>query len=43
MAAYVSDVHRGEVTLMVADHEVCVTDKELAARLATAFHKADRR
>ena len=42
MAAYVSDVHRGEVTLMVSDREVTVVDKQLAARLAHAFHQAAR-
>lgn len=42
MAAYVSNVHRGEVTLMVADREVTVTDKKLAASLAQAFHQAAR-
>lgn len=42
MVAYVSNVHRGEVTLMVADREVTVTDKQLAARLAHAFHQATR-
>lgn len=42
MAAYVSNVHRGEVTLMVSDREVTVIDKQLAARLAHAFHQAAR-
>ncbi|MBO1755525.1 hypothetical protein [Allobranchiibius sp. CTAmp26] len=42
MAAFVSDVHRGEVTLMVDGDEVTVTDKQLAARLAHAFHQAAR-
>lgn len=42
MAAFVSDVHRGEVTLMVDGDEVTVTDKQLAARLAHAFHHAPR-
>ena len=42
MAAFVSNVHRGEVTLMVDGDEVTVTDKQLAARLAHAFHHAAR-
>ena len=42
MAAFVSDVHRGQVTLMVDGDEVTVTDKQLAARLAHAFHHAAR-
>lgn len=43
MVAHVSNLHRGEVTLMVAGKEVSVTDKQLAARLAQAFHQAARR
>lgn len=40
MAAYVHDLAKGEVTLMVEGHEVVVTDKQLAARLARAFARA---
>ncbi|MEO8749037.1 hypothetical protein V3G39_09635 [Dermatophilaceae bacterium Sec6.4] len=42
MVAFVSNVHRGEVTLMVGDREVAVTDTQLAARLSHAFHQAAR-
>lgn len=42
MMAHVSNVHTGEVTLMVSGHEVTVTDKKLAASLAHAFHQAAR-
>ena len=42
MAAYVSDVARGEVALMVEGSEVVVTDKVLVARLARAYHRAQR-
>lgn len=42
MVAHVGNVHRGEVTLMVAGKEVSVIDKQLAARLAQAFHQAAR-
>lgn len=43
MVAHVSNLQRGEVTLMVAGKEVSVIDKQLAARLAQAFHRAARR
>jgi hypothetical protein len=36
LMAYVSDVRRGEVTLLVDEREILVTDPELAARLARA-------
>ncbi|MBV9593243.1 MAG: twin-arginine translocation signal domain-containing protein [Actinobacteria bacterium] len=42
MAAYIHDVKKGEVALMVEGHEVMVTDKQLVARLASAFAKAGR-
>jgi hypothetical protein len=41
MAAYIHDLAKGQVTLMVDGHEVTVTDKPLAARLARAFARAD--
>jgi hypothetical protein len=40
MAAYIHDVHKGEVSLMVGGREVIVTDKTLTARLARAFSQA---
>jgi hypothetical protein len=40
MAAYVRDVHAGEVALMIEGREVVVTDKRLVARLARAFARA---
>lgn len=40
MAAYIHDVQHGEVALMVEGREVIVTDKQLVARLASAFAKA---
>jgi photosystem II stability/assembly factor-like uncharacterized protein len=40
MAAYIHDVTKGEVALMIDGHEVVVTDKPLVARLARAFAKA---
>ncbi len=42
MAAYIHDVEKGEVTLMIEDRQVVVTDHELVARLAQAFHAAGR-
>jgi hypothetical protein len=36
LVAYVSDVHSGQVSLMVGDHEVVVSDRDLVARLAKA-------
>ncbi len=42
MMAHVTNVRTGEVTLMVSGHEVSVTDKQLAARLAQAFQQAAR-
>jgi len=38
LVAYVSDMQRGELTLMVGEREVVVHDRELAARLARAAH-----
>jgi hypothetical protein len=40
MAAYIHDVHRGEVSILVGDREVVVTDHVLVARLAQAFTRA---
>jgi hypothetical protein len=42
MAAYIHDVTKGEVALMIEGHEIVVTDKQLVARLARAFSKAKR-
>jgi hypothetical protein len=42
LAAYVKDVHKGDVVLMVDGREVVVTDKNLVARLAQAYAKAGR-
>jgi hypothetical protein len=42
MAAYIHDVHKGEVALMVEGREVIVTDKQLVARLTRAFARAAR-
>ena len=42
MAAYIHDLQRGEVALMVEGHEVIVTDKQLVARLAHALASAGR-
>jgi hypothetical protein len=42
MAAYIHDLKKGEVALMVEGHEVIVTDKQLVARLARAFARAAR-
>jgi hypothetical protein len=38
LVAYVTDVLRGELTLMVGEREVVVHDRDLAARLARAAH-----
>jgi hypothetical protein len=40
MVAYIRDVQKGELTLMVEGHEVLVTDKKLVTRLAAAFARA---
>jgi hypothetical protein len=42
MAAYIHDVRKGEVALMIEGREVVVTDKRLVARLARAFERAGR-
>jgi hypothetical protein len=42
MAAYIHDVHKGEVALMIEGREVIVTDKQLVARLTRAFTRAAR-
>ncbi|HEV7205813.1 MAG TPA: hypothetical protein VGN18_14480 [Jatrophihabitans sp.] len=36
LVAYVTDVRRGEITLMVGERDVVVRDVDLAARLARA-------
>jgi hypothetical protein len=41
MVAYVDDVSRGELAVMIEGREVVVTDHDLVARLATAVHAAD--
>lgn len=43
MAAYIHDVRKGEVALMIEGREVVVTDRRLVARLARAFHRAGYR
>ena len=40
MLAYIHDVKKGELALMIDGHERIVTDKKLVARLAQAFAKA---
>jgi hypothetical protein len=42
MAAYIHDVRKGEVALMIEDREVVIKDKRLVARLANAFARAGR-
>jgi DMSO/TMAO reductase YedYZ molybdopterin-dependent catalytic subunit len=42
MAAYIHDVRKGELALMIEGREVVITDKRLVARLATAFARAAR-
>jgi hypothetical protein len=42
MAAYIHDVRKGELALMIEGREVIVTDKRLVARLARAFQRAGR-
>jgi hypothetical protein len=42
MAAYIHDLAKGEVALLVEGREVIVTDRPLVARLARAFAKADK-
>ncbi|MEO8889042.1 MAG: hypothetical protein ABI301_03445 [Jatrophihabitantaceae bacterium] len=41
MAAYIHDLKRGELALMIEGREVIVTDKQLVARLARAFARAE--
>lgn len=43
MAAYIHDLAKGEVALMVEGREVVVTDRALVARLARAFARAAER
>ena len=43
MAAYIHDLRKGEVLVMVEGREVIVTDRKLVARLAHAFARAARR
>jgi hypothetical protein len=40
LVAYVHDVRKGELVLMVEGHERVVTDKQLVARLAAAYVQA---
>jgi len=40
LVAYVRDVRKGELVLMIEGHEVVVTDKRLVTRLAAAFARA---
>lgn len=40
MAAYIYDLQKGQIALMVQDQQVIVTDKPLVARLAQAFTRA---
>jgi hypothetical protein len=42
MVAYIHDVRKGEVALMIEGREVIVADKKLVARLARAFERATR-
>jgi hypothetical protein len=41
MAAYIHDVQKSEVAVLVEGRQVIVTDKQLVARLASAFARAD--
>jgi hypothetical protein len=38
LVAYVTDMQRGELTLMVGEREVVIHDRDLTARLARAAH-----
>jgi hypothetical protein len=40
LVAYVRDVRKGELVLMIEDREVVVVDKRLVTRLAAAFARA---
>lgn len=40
LAAYVQDVHSGQIALLVEGREVVVTDHDLADRIARAFARA---
>jgi hypothetical protein len=42
MAAYIHDVRKGEVALMIEGREVVVKDRRLVARLASAYARAQR-
>lgn len=42
MAAYIHDVRKGEVLVMVEGREVVFTDRKLVARLARAFARVSR-
>jgi hypothetical protein len=42
LAAYIRDVRKGELALMIEGREVVVTDKRLVARLVRAFEHAGR-
>jgi hypothetical protein len=38
LVAYITDVKRGEISVMVEGREVVITDHDLVARLAHAIH-----
>ncbi len=38
LVAYITDVHGGEISVMVEGREVVITDHDLVARLARAIH-----
>jgi len=38
LVAYITDVRRGEISVMVEGREVVITDHDLVARLAHAIH-----
>jgi hypothetical protein len=42
MAAYIHDLRKGEVALMIEGREVVIKDRRLVARLANAFKRAGR-
>ena len=42
LVAYVSDVHGGELSVMVEGREVVITDHDLVSRLAHAIHTSGR-
>ncbi len=42
MVAYIHDVSKGEVSVMVEGREVTVTDHQLVAKLAHAMHSSSK-